>query len=159
MSTQRRSGTMRRRCRLPAHAPQVPPVLSHPSAIASPEALAALAGGCPPRLPALPLLPLLPLLPPDMHAAARADTLTAAACARSALLLLPLCRARAHAAALPPLHRGNPWLLLYSTARDGISLATLMRKADKVRRAAGGAAGAGAFCWCCWCCWRCWRCC
>jgi hypothetical protein len=33
---------------------------------------------------------------------------------------------------LPPLHQGNPWLLLYSTARDGISLATLMRKAEKV---------------------------
>lgn len=37
-----------------------------------------------------------------------------------------------NAAALPPLHQGNPWLLLYSTARDGISLATLMRKAEKV---------------------------
>jgi hypothetical protein len=51
----------------------------------------------------LPLLPLLPLL---------------------LLLLLP--------ASLPPLHQGNPWLLLYSTARDGISLATMMRRADKV---------------------------
>lgn len=36
------------------------------------------------------------------------------------------------AAVLPPLHQGNPWLLLYSTARDGISLGTLMRKAEKV---------------------------
>jgi hypothetical protein len=46
------------------------------------------------------------------------------------------------AAALPPLHRGNPWLLLYSTARDGISLSTLMRKAEKV----GGVDEGGACC-------------
>lgn len=50
-----------------------------------------------------------------------------------------------HAASLPPLHQGNPWLLIYSTARDGISLATMMRKAEKVApslllvRDAGGA--------------------
>jgi hypothetical protein len=49
------------------------------------------------------------------------------------------------AASLPPLHQGNPWLLIYSTARDGISLATMMRKAEKVApslllvRDAGGA--------------------
>jgi hypothetical protein len=43
------------------------------------------------------------------------------------------------AAVLPPLHQGNPWLLLYSTARDGISLATLMRKAEKVRGMQGHA--------------------
>ncbi|KAF8057677.1 PAP17 [Scenedesmus sp. PABB004] len=36
------------------------------------------------------------------------------------------------AAALPPLHRGTPWLLIYSTARDGTSLATLLRKAERV---------------------------
>jgi len=47
-------------------------------------------------------------------------------------LVVTAAAAAAAAAALPPLHRGNPWLLLYSTGRDGISLATMMRKAERV---------------------------
>lgn len=48
-------------------------------------------------------------------------------------------------AVLPPLHQGNPWLLLYSTARDGISLATLMRKAEKVGVMDSGRDGARVY--------------
>jgi len=43
-------------------------------------------------------------------------------------------------AALPPIHQGASWSLIYSTARDGISLNTLLRKAAAAAAPAATAA-------------------
>jgi hypothetical protein len=74
-------------------------------------------------------------LDPPPHLSEPSPILAAAAAAAGSND--PSAPLRALAAALPALQRRKPWTLLYSTARDGTSLATLLRKAGA---AAGGRA-------------------
>ena len=65
-------------------------------------------------------LPLPPPPPPDCAGGPPRDAPST---------LLSEADARALSAALPPIHKGATWALAYSTARDGVSLHTLLRKA------------------------------